>query len=369
MTPKKILIVSQAFFPENSPRSFRATELAKEFARRGHQVTVLTPRGNIAHDLFEQQHAVTIKDMGKYTWKAMSLKGKGIELFVRRAICRFSNLLFEYPGIQIFWLVKRALIKEAGYDLMISIAVPYPVHWGVAAIHSKQRPVAKVWVADCGDPYMGQENDTFNKPFYFNYVEKWFCRKADYITVPTRGSVAAYFKEFQPKIKVISQGFRFEDVAVFKGAVNNGRPLFFYGGMFIPGMRDPFEFLTYLCALTDDYEFRIYTTTPDIVLPFVQSSRGRIKIMPVIPRSELLFEMSKANFVVNFENAGSKQTPSKLIDFIIIEKPILSIKTGALNTTAVDEFLAGNYKQQLTVDEPAQYRIENVCDKFLSLAD
>ena len=39
---KKILLVSSAFYPEISPRSFRATELAKEFCRRGHDVTVIS---------------------------------------------------------------------------------------------------------------------------------------------------------------------------------------------------------------------------------------------------------------------------------------------------------------------------------------
>ena len=39
---KKILLVSNGFYPEISPRSYRATELAKEFYRQGHEVTVIT---------------------------------------------------------------------------------------------------------------------------------------------------------------------------------------------------------------------------------------------------------------------------------------------------------------------------------------
>ena len=34
------LLVSVSFYPENSPRSFRATELAKELCRQGHKVLV-----------------------------------------------------------------------------------------------------------------------------------------------------------------------------------------------------------------------------------------------------------------------------------------------------------------------------------------
>jgi hypothetical protein len=161
MSNKQILIVTQAFFPENSPRSFRATELAKEFSRQGHNVTVITPINNDLHPAFAIQHKLSIKDMGKFSWKQLAIKGNGIERLARRGIFRLSNLLFEYPGIQLYSLVKKSLKTEKGYDLVISIAVPYPVHWGVAAMWNHEKPLAKVWVADCGDPFMGDKTDSF----------------------------------------------------------------------------------------------------------------------------------------------------------------------------------------------------------------
>ena len=74
------------------------------------------------------------------------------------------------------------------------------------------------------------------------------------------------------------------------------------------------------------------------------------------------------DFLVNFENAGTRQTPSKLIDYIILEKAILSIKTGALDKKTVMEFLSGDYANQLLIKDPEQYRIENVCNKFIQLS-
>ena len=73
------------------------------------------------------------------------------------------------------------------------------------------------------------------------------------------------------------------------------------------------------------------------------------------------------DFTVNFENSGSKQTPSKLIDYVLIKKPILSITTGDLDIKSVDEFLIGNYSNAKLIDDPDQYRIENVYNKFLEL--
>lgn len=363
---KRILLVSNAFHPENSPRSFRATELAKELVRQGHSVKVIThPREGT--ESFCQQHGIEFKSLGSLTWPVPKVKGSGLVLLFWRIVVRFSILLFEYPIIQLIPLVKKALKGEQGYDALISIAVPYPIHWGVAAIWSEK--IAKTWIADCGDPYMGQENDTFKPPFYFAYFEKKFCRKATYITVPTQASVKGYYPEFHSKIKVIPQGFRFEDVKLYQGERQTDKIIFGYGGMFIPGRRDPSEFLNFLNSLDDSYrfEFHIYTTTPQFVEGFVSASNGRVQIKGLLDRNSLMYEMSKMDFLVNFENAGTAQTPSKLIDYAILKKPILSIRFGDAKKKQWLEFLGGNYQHSLRIENPDQYRIENVARAFVSL--
>jgi len=368
MNQKRILITTNAFYPDISPRSFRATELAKELVRQGHYVKVLThPRKGTAE--YCAQHGIEFKNLGDLTWPVPTVKGSGVVRLFWRAVTRFSTLLFEYPFIQIIPLLKKGLKGESGYDALISVAVPYPIHWGVAAVRTPKNPIAKIWIADCGDPYMGQENDTFKPPFYFGALEKKFCRIADYITVPTQTSIKGYYAEFHHKIKVIPQGFRFEDVKVYDGPKNNDKTIFGYGGMFIPGRRDPSELFTFLNGLDQSYkfEFHIYTITPQFVEPFIAASHGRIILKPIVDRETLMFEMSKMDFVVNFENVGNIQTPSKLIDYAILKKPILSIKSGDLKKNVVLEFLSRDFKNAMTIDNPDQYRIENVTRQFLHL--
>ncbi|MDI1318546.1 glycosyltransferase [Flavobacterium sp.] len=366
---KKILIVTNGFYPEISPRSFRATELAKELARKGHAVTVCTHFRDVSK-AFAVQHNFEVIDLGDLTWPRPVVKGSGVGLLIRRVIARFSSLLLEYPAIQLIPLIKKALKNEKGYDALISVAVPYPIHWGVARILDKNNPIAKTWIADCGDPYMGQENDTFKPPFYFGWVEKWFCRKADFITVPTQNSISGYYAEFHKKIKVIPQGFRFEDVTLYDGALDREKIIFGYAGMFIPGRRDPSEFLNYLNSLDESFkfEFHIYTTTPQFVVSFVEASKGRIVIKAIVPREKLLYDLSKMHFVVNFENVGLTQTPSKLIDYLIIDKPVLSISYGNLQADIFQNFLEGNYEEKMVLPAKDKYRIENVAAKFIALA-
>ncbi len=368
---KKILIVSRSFYPENSPRANRTTELAKEFARQEHGVTILTPKKEAVHAIFEKEYNVKIQNLGTPRWKSPDFGKTKVGYFLTRAIFRLLSLGFEYPNIELFYLVKKALQKEQGYDLLISIAVPYPVHWGVAAVWKKdkrQNP-AKVWVADCGDPYMGQENDTFRMPFYFAWVEKWFCRKVDFLTVPTESSKKGYYPEFQDKIRVIPQGFRFKDYE-FNARKNSQKDtiIFGYGGMFIPGRRDPKELLEFLTSMEDKFkfEFHMYTSTPQFVKPYIVTSKS-IKLFKPVARMELMQKFSAMDFLVNFTNVGKAQTPSKLIDYTILNKPILNIETGNLKTDTVQEFLKANYKGMFTIDNRDQYRIENVVKQFLKL--
>lgn len=370
MDSKNILIVTHGFFPEISPRSFRATELAKEFVRQGHSVTVIAPQREGLEKLLEEFN-IDFIGYQDVSWKVPKFPIEKAPFgMVNRVITRMSSWLFEYPTIQIMGEIRRKLKDLKGYDLLISIAVPYPVHWGVAKIWekgSKDNP-AKVWVADCGDPYMGQQNDTFIPPFYFGWLEKDFCRKADYLSLPTPNSFEAYYQEFHSKVKVIPQGFKFEEYRSSQSSRKEGKMVFGYGGMFIPGRRDPREFLEYLMEIEEqsDFEFHVFTNTPQHVESFSNRSSS-IVLHDVVDRMELMKRFSEMDFLVNFTNVGKAQTPSKLIDYAILGKPILNIETGNLDKELINQFLKRDYSNTFVIENPDQYRIENVTAKFLSL--
>lgn len=365
-----ILIISRSFYPMNSPRSFRTTELVKEFARQGHDVTLLTYKNPEYHVPFEEEHGVNIKDLGGPTLpKIETSNGNRISIFMKRVLNRGLNLLFEYPDIEIMIRAKQALKRESGYDLLISIAVPHPTHWGVAWARKKENQIADTWVADCGDPYMGFRMDRFNKPFYFKYIEKFFCRKADAITVPIEEAKNAYYKEFRNKIYVIPQGFNFDEVpkAEEKAANNNGIPVFAYAGNLLGGGRNPYKLLEYLSGLDKPFKFIIYTQKSGPAEPYVEKSNGRIEIRNAIPRIELLKELSAMDFLVNLENETSMQLPSKLIDYYLVNRPVLSVGSDELDKAAIEQFLQEDYRARYRFNGVEQYRIENVCQQFLEL--
>lgn len=364
----KILILCKFFYPQLTPRSFRATELAKEFSRQGNDVRVCFPTIDYDYTLFEKENKLVIETLGKLKFKNIEIKGNKVEKFIKRFFRRVLQLIFEYPDIELFFKISNMLKKVNGYDLLISIAVPHTIHWGVAKAWNKNKPIAKMWIADCGDPYMGSKTDTFRKLFYFRFMEKWFCNKADYITVPYEGAKEAYYPEFNDKIRVIPQGFNLDKIKINPYVRKYDYPVFAYAGEFIPGKRDPSKLLNYLSLIKKYYRFIIYTNKPNYLFPFKEKLGKRLEIRNYVPREKLLPALAEMDFLVNFDNNTTSQLPSKLIDYAITRRPVVNIAADT-NFDIIDEFINGNYKKKLRLDDPEKYDIKLIASQFISLIE
>jgi hypothetical protein len=364
---KKILLISNGFYPEVSPRSYRATELAKEFCRQGHKVTVISKFRDHDYADFLTEFPINFKIWGRSRFPQVpEFKHKPFSFF-SRILFRTLLTLFEYPGIEEMFKVKKALKHEYGYDLMISFAVPYPVHWGVAWARTERHKIADRWIADCGDPYMGDVLDSFRKPFYFGYLEKWFCRKADYISIPIDGAIKGYYPEFRNKIRIIPQGFDINLNQRREEPLLNPFPSFAYAGRFLPGARDPKPFLHYLMNLDFPFKFFVYTNEPDSLKEYKPVLKEKITVSGYIPRTELLQVLTKMDFLINFDNNTTRNSPSKLIDYAIAGRPVLNI-TQNFNGEEILAFLKGDYGKCMPMPDLEQYHIKNVSQLFLNLA-
>jgi Glycosyltransferase Family 4 len=364
---KKILIVCKSFYPEITPRSFRATELAKGFVEKGHKVTVLTQqREEKEYAHLKYRDKIKIKYFGKLNYPEIKINYKNKLLqYTARGFRRLLNLIFEYPDIEMMFKVKKALKTEMDYDLLISIAVPYPVHWGVAWANTKKHRIATKWVADCGDPYIGDKTDSFRKLWYFSYIEKWFMNKANFISIPIKSAKDGYYPEYHHKIKIIPQGFDFNEVQSIM-YIKNDRPTFAYAGCFIPNKRDPANFIKYLSTVKTDLNFIIYSEQHSFLHKYKDQLGEKLEIRNYIPRTDLLNELSKMDFLVNFDNNTRSQSPSKLIDYCLVNRPILNV-TNEFDANIMMEFLEGNYSNQLVIENIEQYNILNVTNQFLNL--
>lgn len=368
MKKKKILIISQAIFPSQYPRAYRASELAKELSRQGHNVILYAVLGEYDYSEYEEKYKLTVRNIGRMLFSKLNSDGSNNRNVFDKILGKSLGRLIEFPDIELMFRIPEIFKFEKKVDLLISIAMPFPIHWGCALAKSLYpNSFPGLWVADCGDPYMGNEVSKHRKYFYFKYIEKWFCQNADYITVPVDGAQKGYYPEFADKIKVIPQGFKFDDINVCTKYEKNEIPTFAYAGVFYKGFRDPSMFLEYLKTVKLDFKFIIFTKTRELIEPHLKELGNNIEVHDYIPRDQLIHLLSHMDFLVNFENGTSLQSPSKLIDYGLARRPILSITPGCLPFDTIHEFLRGNYQHQFVVEDIEQYEITKVAMQFSSL--
>jgi hypothetical protein len=361
---KRILLITNSFHPEINPRSFRSTELVLGFVKAGHHVSVLCPRKEKIEDFFSSPMMDWIEMEGLSWWSPKV--GFKSNIFLR-ALTRALNLFFAYPEIQLTWSVFKALKKtQKNFDLVISIAKPYSIHWGLALFYSFNRKKKEKWVADCGDSFLVNQEDNFITPFYFEWVEKWMYRHIDILSLPNNNYRKGFLKDIQSRIKIIPQGIDFNNFLVKQRIKSGGKLKFAYAGNFIPFKRDPREFIEFIASKDIDFEFYIYSKSQFIssLIP-VQDSRFILKEQ--VPRKEVIDFLSEMDFLVNFENSGSMASPSKLIDYTLTKRPILSVKYKFLDKEVVNQFFRGDFSSQLIVENPDRFKIENVVNQFISL--
>jgi hypothetical protein len=366
----KILIITQHIFPIQTPRSIRSTELIKELARRGFDVTVYAVLGNYDYAPFLNEFPnVRIKNI-KIRWQFAPYnsdathKGHIIDKILNKLFAK----LIEYPNLEFMYRVPQLFKNENKYDALISIANPHQIHWGCARAKMKYpEKFPEIWVADCGDPFMNDDKDDYHKR-YFSKFEKMFCSLCDYISVPHMNAIEGYYFEFRDKIHVIPQGYDFKLENNNCDDPKNEAVTFAYTGSFLKEMRDPSNFLEYLARKNMDFKFIIYTQDKGFVTPYISRLPDKLEIREPIQRTELLKTLRSMDFLVNFENVDFPAClPSKIIDYAITKRPILNLNPANLNINIIDEFLSRNYKNSYKVENLNDYHISGVVDKFISL--
>jgi hypothetical protein len=251
--------------------------------------------------------------------------------------------------------------------MAISIAAPHSVHWGFSKVRKINPGICRTWVADCGDPYVGVTIDTFKKPFYFAWIEKDFCSRADFITIPIESARTAYFPEFHDKIRVVPQGLKLPELGTMPKYEPHEIPTFVYSGGFLPGVRDPRPLLEHLCSIDRPFRFTCYTMQKEMLSDFERRLAGRLVVLPYIPRDQMIKELAKADFLLNLENGTDRQTPSKLIDYSIACRPILSLNSQKLDLELLGRFLDGDYSGKAIVPVPSTFDIRKIAADFEQL--
>ncbi len=361
----KILVITQHIFPIQTPRSIRSTELIQELARRGHKVTVYAVLGNLNYSDFERKYGISVKNI-PLKWEMHPYNSDGVNnrTFIDKVLGRLLGR-FEFPLFEFYYRIANIIKNESPNDVLISIAAPHHIHWGCARakqLHPEVFP--KTWIADCGDPFMKNGKSTEHLKCFEKY-ERLFCQECSYVTVPIPQAIDAYYPEYKDKFRVIPQGFDFDLNNLQRKEVNNPVPTFAFAGMFYADIRNPKLFLDYLCAIEKPFKFVVYTRYNNLIDEYKEILGDKFIVKEAIPRQELIKQLREMDFLVNIQNSNNpNQLPSKLIDYGIVNRPILDVNPSKPNTIVIEEFLARNYTNELVIPSIEKYHITNVVQQF-----
>ena len=366
---KSILIISQHIFPKQTPRAHRATELAMEFSKQGYEVTLYAVLGKYDYKMFAKRHNIDVKPI-KISWQYEPLSSdlNVKRFFIDKALGKLFQKTIEFPNIEFYFKIPQIIKSEKKFDVLISIADPHMIHWGCAKAKVKYPDkFSKIWIADCGDPYYDNGNSEKFKE-RFKKMEQFFCENANFITVPISEAINSYFRKYESKIKVIPQGFKFKMEDKIKLKPINEIPTFAYCGNFFTGYRNPSILFEFLLETKFNFKFIIYTDHINLIVKYLPKLKDKIEIRPTIFRKEMIKEIKKMDFLVNIENTNLPgQLPSKLIDYAISNRPILSINPSNFKSKNIVDFFDGNYQSRLILDNLEEHKIERVTNKFIEL--
>ena len=364
----KIHILTAHFAPQLHPRAFRASELAIELSKRGHQIEVtnLTTIEGFDYDLYTQTTGVKVHNLGYYKISSEN----NLEKISNSKFVHLFRFLVEYFLSGRLIIMSRSIARNLQIsedtDAVIALSTPFMNIWGLSKYienHGKKF----VTIADSGDPFFYSQQR--KHAIWFKWIEKNTYKNYDYLTIPIKNAIPAYAPLLpQNKIKIIPQGFRMDNLKLYKGDFT-GPVRIAYAGVFYWDIRNPEFIFKYLNNIDIEYELYLFmrnkdTLVDDLLVKYPNLSK-RV-IIKALPRNELLYELSRMHFLLNIENTMNTQMPSKVIDYGISGRPILSCNSRNFSKEKADKFMHGIYEGQLKVDIE-QYNIVNVATQFEDL--
>ena len=133
----KIAIVTAYYEPIPAPRAFRAAELAREFVRRGYEVSVFNTTSVIRDGVNVSRATGGVKlvnlDIIRMQQDSPKAGNRTKEKWYKSEFRKYLFYFTTNTWLKILFGLKRKLVFNEQYDLLISIGLPFTVHWGVSS--------------------------------------------------------------------------------------------------------------------------------------------------------------------------------------------------------------------------------------------
>lgn len=373
--PKRVLLISYYFAPQNAMGAVRPTKLAKYLARMGCEVTVLCGPGmeakrdpSLARDAEELSDVRVIREWNPLrTWKARRAKAaspQGSRAADTSAAVtdsrgsfahRVADAVYRWLRWQSDRSFRRRSIAELGrlkgtYDVVFSTYAPLSVH--EVAREARRRGLASRWIADFRDEvgvaFGWQEG---RRKRYMNMLE----READVLCAVSQGFLE--MMGLERRGRVLSNGFDREDLSraydemaddclrvVYCGLLSMGRK-----GVGDRDLSPAFRALGALVAdgtLDKKHLKLIYAGSEGGIFRAAAAACGLescVEDHGLVSREESIRLQRNAHILLmaSWHMAAQKGIlTGKLFEYLMMDKPILCCISGDLPNSGIRQILA-----------------------------
>lgn len=341
---KKLLLVSYYFPPHLVPESLLSGRTVKSLTRSLWNVTVLTNLEKVpgikGDDFFRRSIPETLS----------IIRIGGYEHIFNR--CLISKTLYRIlgfssflPEIEFLWIpaairAGRQLWKRNDFDIIHSWACCHASNVVGLAL---KKLTGLPWVAHFSDPWIDNPfySPNFLKKYLIRRLEKAVIQNADLVVFTTQLTIDVVMKKYpeswSQKVVAIPHGYDadFIDIALCKRSLSN-KIRFVYTGAFY-GERNPEAILQALYLLRQ----RQSAAFSNIEVIFVgQADQKYVGMSNLLNLSSCVNFTGQVSFSESLEYAagadvllvidapnksGSMFLPSKLVDYLMFNKPIFGI--------------------------------------------
>lgn len=357
----RLLLIAYEFPPSPSPQSLRWTYLARELARQGHEVHVLTADlGGTTPGLPDLPDSVRVHRTwpgllrGALAWHreyrqrnprapapapTPAADGDGVAPVAalrppRNWKQRISEAVqaiaawVHYPDIRGEWRghgrrALRRLLAELRPDLLISShEPPTTLELGLAV-----RGAGLPWVVDLGDPVLAPYTPPRWRARSLR-LEQAVFRHAAHVIVTNPRALAQMQERHgtATPISVLTQGFDLAPALpqVGEGLFEPDRLELLYTGSLYAFRRID----VLLAALRCDPRVRLSiaaVTVPESILAAARAMPGQLRLLGFLPHRHALALQRRADVLVNIANDEPAQIPGKFYEYLGSGRPILHL--------------------------------------------
>ncbi|MGN0451587.1 MAG: glycosyltransferase [Acutalibacteraceae bacterium] len=346
---KRILIISELFYPKNAIGALRPTKIRKYLTEKGYTVDVIT-KSFSANDDSENGRiwridAVKETNVSKSAPTFLHTNNsfiKGLKRFKRIIISLKSGKRY-YRDVMRFIDTHPVPISE--YDAVFTTFGP--VSSVLIGLELKKRYPKIKWICDFRDPMVVEEVSVFLKP-YMRALQNRACRKADKIIAVSNGFLKRICQNrYADKRYMIPNGYDPSDMPDMLSARADGILHFVYAGALYEGKRKITPLFRALRELADEGKINIekicfdYAGNDFMFLNEQAKSYNMSEILKnhgKLSRADCLALQKAADFLVlcTWNNRGEEGVfPGKFLEYMLFNKPIIALVDGNLANSEV----------------------------------